>query len=83
MFLQKNSFTGEIPRFFAKSLGVLDVSYNLFTGKLSKTLLDSQSLIEFLGATMNCLDLEISDSICMASNLRNLHLDGMGSAGAR
>ena len=73
---QDNSFSGSIPRYYSSRLRLLDISGNALVGRIPASIFGIPSL-ELFAASLNCLQSELPDSICLATNLRFLYLDGL------
>ena len=58
---------------------VLDVSNNLFSGSIPPLLFANNSDILTFCAVNNCLDTVLPETLCQATALESLILDGMGS----
>jgi len=79
VYLQQNAFSGKIPSDFSSSLRRLDVSSNILTGTVPFQLFQLP-MLELFGASLNCLSEELPDLICQATQLKQLYVDGLGSA---
>jgi len=78
VYVQQNAFSGTIPTDFASSLMRLDVSRNELTGSIPAEIFLIRSL-ELFGASLNCLSEELPGSICGATGLTQVYLDGLGA----
>jgi hypothetical protein len=84
LLLHDNSFKGSLSTVFQnvsllKNLEFLDVSNNMFTGELPSELFTVET-IQTVAAVANCLSASLPPTICKASNLATLALDGVSSA---
>jgi len=82
IFLQDNYFSGKIPEFFSATLRYLDVGGNKLTGHIPASIFQLPALLLF-GASRNCINEELPASICQATKLKALYLDGLGRGGVR
>jgi len=79
VYYEKNFFSGLIPYNFSSSLRRLDLSRNMLAGSISPHLFRIPSL-ELFGVSLNCLSEELPESICQATRLQYLYLDGLGGS---
>jgi Leucine-rich repeat (LRR) protein len=87
LFLQSNHFTGHLKDLFAlnhsanttNNLINLDVSGNLFSGMIPSDLFLFPR-IKSISLSVNCLERQFPSSICEATSLNVLSMDGLESA---
>ena len=81
IYLQQNAFSGTIPSDFTLRLRRLDISRNILSGSIPAEMFRIPYL-DLFGASLNCLSKKLPDSICQATTLQRLYLDGL-DAGER
>jgi len=78
--LTRNRFTGNGLGFLtAPNLTIIDISMNRFRGSLPPSVFSSPKLRVFAAAA-NCISGSLPSTLCMATSLEVLVLDGLGSA---
>lgn len=81
--LHGNSFTGSLHGVFNTSvnskLKIIDISENEFTGTIPENIFESPAIESFI-VIKNCMISAIPATVCSASTLKSLVLDGISSA---
>lgn len=86
ILLSNNLFTGSIDMLSRPilehniSVQNLDISNNAFTGKIKSAFYRSSPRMTVLVAGVNCLEIELTEDICLWPLLESLVLDGLSTA---